>query len=121
MAITHRAPQKLGVPPVRAVYPDQPNREKVLSLTEIQHDALSGTDTRGSIVHNMALEAYNDYYYMRQRAAYLGQASDEPWIQNLLQGHFPTLMPGVYKITFRYVLPGTKEMTSESTKTITLN
>lgn len=120
-AITHRVPQKLGVPPVHAVYPDQPNREQILSQTEIQHGILSGTDTRGSIVHNMALETYNDYYYMRQRAAYLAQFSDDPWLQTLLQSHFPPLMPGVYKITFRYVLPGTKETTSEATKTITLN
>jgi hypothetical protein len=119
--IKHRAPQKLGIPPVRAVFPDQPNREQVLSLSEINHGVVSGTDTKGSIVHNMAFETSNDYYYLRQQAARLAQTNDDPWIQNLLQSHFPPLLPGVYKITFRYVLPGTKEITSETSKTITLN
>jgi hypothetical protein len=119
--VQHRPAELLGVPPVRAISLQQLNGGQLLTPAEVQNNMSMGTSRSSSIVNNMVFEVYQDYYELKQKAAYLSQWRNDAWIHRMLGGGFRAIMPGTYKLNIRYVLPGTKETTSEVQKTITLN
>lgn len=73
------------------------------------------------MVNNMVFEVYQDYYELQQRAAYVSQYRNDPWIHRILTGRFQQILPGSYKVNARYVLPGIKETTSQIQQTINVN
>jgi hypothetical protein len=119
--IAHRNTGILGIPPIHAIYLSQVHPSQVLSPAEIQNNTFSGTDRSASIINNMIFEAYQDFYELRQHAAYQAQFSDDAWIQRLITGQFQPVLPGSYSMKVRYVLPGINETTSETRLTLTLN
>lgn len=120
-SITHRNTNILGVPPLHALYIEQFNPDQRVTTNEVQFGTSSGTDRTASLVNNMVFEVYEDYYHLKQNAAWLSQYRREPWINRILTGPFTPIMPGQYKVSIRYVLPGINETTSTVQGTINLH
>jgi hypothetical protein len=119
-AIEHRVANVLGVPPVGAIFLEQ-DASPLLSSADVQNGILPGSVRSSSMVNNMVFEVYQDYYELQQKAAYLAQFRDDPWIHRILTGRFQQIIPGSYKVNIRYVLPGIKETTSQIQQTINVN
>lgn len=104
----------LGIPPVRAIY--------FLKSSDAQVDPKAPESpvdfgSSANLQSFFAVEVGNDYLDMRARAAYLSLTVDSPELNRLLASRFPFPSPGDYQFKVKYVLPGTKKVTSEKIMT----
>ncbi|MFZ6011685.1 MAG: hypothetical protein ACOYXT_15185 [Bacteroidota bacterium] len=109
LRIKHRAEQSLGVPPIMAVF----FREQSDMVLKDPVTPIIMSAAQASVVYNLPLEMARDYSDLVHQAANYSISSTNTRINALLTTPYPNLPAGVYNIRIRYVLPGTKKVTTE--------
>ncbi len=106
--ITDRAPDELGVPPVRAIHASS------AYLTEVERGDYSGLATRRfPFVYNLPQVYYNDFMELRSKLT--NAFIDTPILSQynyIVSKSFPWIRTGTYKVRFQYHLPGGRLGTS---------
>lgn len=110
--ITWRQPDKLGVPPIRAMHLRNENLAKGISYTPGQ-TAVSG---RVAFIYNLPSYIAEDYYETQSKLvnAYASATSFElsERMRSLITTPFTPVKKGLYKFNISYVLPGINKVTT---------
>ncbi len=113
---------EMGVPPVRAVFIRQhPTRNIEIDDVALASGSFSFRGIQAAFIYNLSHYYQKDMSNLQNQVAtyYADSGNVSERIQNLLTSSFPRILGGPYKVKVNYVLPGTNEITSTKTITIT--
>ncbi|MBT1688704.1 hypothetical protein [Dawidia soli] len=117
LRLTRRAIEPLGLPPFKGVHMD-----RQYDYTVPQEDASTMANPTFSdipvLVYDLPEHMSIDYLDLMVQAANSSLSTSDPRINYLLSVPFPVLLFDHYSVKVRYVLPGTKKVTSEKQITI---
>lgn len=118
ITIKNRAPEALGIPPVRAVRIIQSPDNFELDQNNLQYQPAPTTQY---YFYDLPNYMYYDFRDIQQQVAnrYLTKTTVYPRIEEILWGEFPMILKGDYKVSVRYTLPGQQSINSR--KQVTLN
>ena len=111
-----REPQVLGTPPLKAVFIRQSPDDQKLAAEGVDAPPLN---TGAVFTYDLSYYTFQDYYELAGKAADLrtqGRLSAAGW--PLLGQPYRELMPGTYRFTLSYVLPGRNIVTSRKEFTL---
>ena len=112
ITINWRNAGPLGIPPAKAVFVAQLEADKRLTETEIFNGSTEAFNTAGSFNYELPYIMYQDFLNLKQKAAIAVRNNKDPWIINILNTQYPSIIPGDYNVTIDYTLPGTGEVSS---------
>lgn len=117
--ITWRQVEKLGVPPVKAMYLRNENLAKGITYTQ----GLSATSGKVALIYNLPLYIAGDYYDLQSKIvnAYASgfELSISDQMRSIVTKPFTPVRKGPYKFKISYVLPGINKVTT--TKQLVIN
>lgn len=109
MTISRRAPQVLGVPPVKDIYIENINTVDTDDLLDVP--GFSGE----RLIYNLGQSVGFDFYDLQRHAVnYVADNPSRmtPRLARLVLSPLPHLRQGPYRIKFKYVIPGEEVVTS---------
>lgn len=119
ISLKRRNANPLGLPPLKSVYIRQAPEDMRLT-DEMVHakGAASTNPLQTAVIFNLPIEMYRDYLDFQSTAANLSVNQNSSRIDLLLLRPFPVLRTGSYQIDVKYVLPGSRKVTSINPLTI---
>jgi hypothetical protein len=116
LKITYRNTDSLGITPVKAIRLRQYPKMISLKDGEISNYLAEGTPTEGAFIYNLPYFIDKDLYHLQNKASnkYADVSPLPAGVAALLEGTFPVIKAGVYRVKVKYVLPGQNEPSSET-------
>jgi hypothetical protein len=112
--INTRDTSVLGLVPVKAVYLQQSNNNKVLTASEAESGTASNIGGLASVVYDVSFFASQDYGDLREQCAARLTYTQNPSasLVNIVNSNYPNVTQGQYTVRAVYVLPGLGQVTS---------
>jgi|GEM_PF-310730 len=109
-----RNPDLLGVVPVRAVYLQQMNGDRVLTEADVSRGSAGAITSYAVLKYNLPHYVEQDLVDLQGQVAnaYASGAVPTERLRKLLAERFPRITEGTYPVDLKYQLPGTRQTTS---------
>ena len=103
-----------GVPPYLAVFLQNAKNDQVLTDAEISSNAPTGINVRrAEMRYDLEPFVYRDFKELQSKAAGVPSNLRSTWQNKIATTNYSSIGTGVYKVTLRYVLPGTNTVTTQ--------
>lgn len=116
-ATLNRSAEPLGFPPLKAVFMRQDATPPVLTQ-ENAGTIKTLLPKVSAIINNVSQEMSRDYSVIRSKCADMSITVNDQQLNKIIYSIFPVVKFGDYKVKIQYYLPGTNQVTSESSRSI---
>jgi hypothetical protein len=113
--ISWRDVNKLGLPPVKAMFISQEPSNLILNSADVSTGTALVNASRAAYTFDLPFYIEKDFKEIQSQVVnrYIQQTTVSPRVQQIMFTSFPVVRPGQFRYKLKYVLPGLNKTTSE--------